>query len=302
MKRNRRCVFWFAALFSLFCTLDGLAQDSIPRVYTSRRGMKSLRQLPQRKTMKERVALTPVNLPAVFRGLGYNQLTDSVGSLFSVWERLRQVKAGLSKDTVRIVHLGDSHIRGHIFPRTTAAKLGEAFGLVSYLDRGVNGATCLTFTHSDRIAAIASLKPELLILSFGTNESHNRNYQANVHYQQMEEFVRLLQVHLPGVPILLTTPPGSYESFRQRRRQRKFFINPRTEQAVRTINRYAATHQLAVWDLYNVVGGRLHACRNWTSARLMRPDQVHYTSQGYVLQGELLYEAILKAYTDYVSH
>ena len=93
---------------------------------------------------------------------------------------------------------------------------------------GVNGATCLTFTHPGRIADIAAMKPELLILSFGTNESHNRRYNVNLHYNQMDELVKLLRDSLPDVPILLTTPPGSYESFRQRRRKRTYAINPRT--------------------------------------------------------------------------
>lgn len=91
---------------------------------------------------------------------------------------------------------------------------------------GVNGATCLTFTHPGRIADIAAMKPELLILSFGTNESHNRRYNVNLHYNQMDELVKLLRDSLPDVPILLTTPPGSYESFRQRRRKRTYAINP----------------------------------------------------------------------------
>ncbi len=70
------------------------------------------------------------------------------------------------------------------------------------------------------------MKPELLILSFGTNESHNRRYNVNLHYNQMDELVKLLRDSLPDVPILLTTPPGSYESFRQRRRKRTYAINP----------------------------------------------------------------------------
>ena len=56
-------------------------------------------------------------------------------------------------------------MRGHIYPQTTGARLAETFGAISYIDKGVNGATCLTFTHPDRITEIAALKPELLILS-----------------------------------------------------------------------------------------------------------------------------------------
>ena len=157
-------------------------------------------------------------------------------------------------------------------------------------------------THPDRITEIAALKPELLILSFGTNESHNRRYNINVHYNQMDELVKLLRDSLPNIPILLTTPPGSYESFRQRRRRRTYAINPRTATAAETIRRYAKDHRLLVWDMYDVVGGRRRACTNWTEANLMRPDHVHYLPEGYILQGNLLYQALIQAYNDYVSH
>ena len=243
-----------------------------------------------------------IAFPSAFRETGRNEIIDSIALLSPVFEHLRQLRAGLSEDTVRIVHIGDSHVRGHIYPQTTGTRLTETFGAVSYIDKGVNGATCLTFTHPDRIAEIAALKPELLILSFGTNESHNRRYNINVHYNQMDELVKLLRDSLPNVPILLTTPPGSYESFRQRRRRRTYAINPRTTIAAETIRRYAKAHRLLVWDMYDVVGGKRRACTNWTEANLMRPDHVHYLPEGYILQGNLLYQALINAYNDYVSH
>ena len=185
-----------------------------------------------------------------------------------VFERLRQVRAGLSEDTVRILHIGDSHIRGHIYPQTTGTLLKETFGAVSYTDMGVNGATCLTFTHPGRIADIVALKPELLILSFGTNESHNRRYNVNLHYNQMDELIKLLRDSLPNIPILLTTPPGSYESFRQRRRKRTYAINPRTVTAAETIRRYAKDHRLLVWGqatcLHQLDGSETDASRSCT--------------------------------------
>jgi hypothetical protein len=54
--------------------------------------------------------------------------------------------------------------------------------------------------------------------------------------------------------------------------------------------------------MYDVVGGKRRACTNWTEAKLMRPDHVHYLPEGYILQGNLLYQAIIQAYNDYVSH
>ena len=69
-----------------------------------------------------------------------------------------------------------------------------------------------------------------------------------------------------------------------------------------TIRRYAGDHRLLVWDMYEVVGGKKRACKNWAEAKLMRPDHVHYLPEGYILQGNLLYQALIKAYNDYVSH
>ena len=277
------------------------AQDRIPACPPPEKKQKTIKPLREMNWANDTISVQ-FSIPAAFRGMGRNEIVDSIALLTPVFERLRQVRAGLSEDTVRIVHIGDSHVRGHIYPQTTGARLIETFGAVSYIDKGVNGATCLTFTHPDRIAEIAALKPELLILSFGTNESHNRRYNVNVHYNQMDELVKLLQDSLPNVSILLTTPPGSYESFRQRRRRRTYAVNPRTATASETIRRYAKEHRLLVWDMYDVVGGKRRACVNWTEAKLMRPDHVHYLPEGYILQGNLLYQALINAYNDYVSH
>lgn len=291
----------FIVILFLAASLKLFAQDALPVCPVRETPMKSAKPMCEMKLLYDTLSVQ-IDLPAAFKGIGINEIVDSLGILSPVLEHLRLVKGGILEDTVRILHIGDSHVRGHIYPQTTGQRLAETFGNVSYTDMGVNGATCLTFTHPDRIAAIAALKPELLILSFGTNESHNKRYNINLHYQQMDELISLIRDSLPDVPILLTTPPGSYESFRRRGRRRTYTINPRTVTAANTIQKYARDHHLVVWDMYNVVGGSLRACKNWQEARLMRPDHVHYLPEGYILQGNLLYEAIIKAYNDYVSH
>lgn len=306
MKKNNLLPVFILMLAGILtiapCFLSGItAQDRIPACPPLNKTLKKIKPLREMTWANDTIS-AQISFPTAFRETGRNEIIDSIALLSPVFEHLRQVRAGLSEDTVRIVHIGDSHVRGHIYPQTTGVRLTETFGAVSYIDKGVNGATCLTFTHPDRIAEIAALKPELLILSFGTNESHNRRYNINVHYNQMDELVKLLRDSLPNVPILFTTPPGSYESFRQRRRKRTYAINPRTATAAETIRRYAKNNRLLVWDMYDVVGGKHRACTNWTEAKLMRPDHVHYLPEGYILQGNLLYQAIIKAYNDYVSH
>lgn len=302
MRMNRKILHLIIlGVILIISTHRAAAQDRIPACPSLGKVSKTVKPLREMNRANDTI-FAQVPFPPAFRETGRNEIIGNLSLLDSIFERLRLLRAGLSEDTVRIVHIGDSHVRGHIYPQTTGTRLTETFSAISYTDMGVNGATSLTFTHPERIADIAALRPELLILSFGTNESHNRRYNANIHYNQMDELVKLLRASLPDVPILLTTPPGSYESFRQKRRKRTYSINPRTATATETIRHYARNHNLLVWDMYDVVGGKRRACTNWTEAKLMRPDHVHYLPEGYILQGNLLYEALINAYNDYVSH
>ncbi len=239
-------------------------------------------------------------LPESFRNVKSNEIVDSTDVLEPVMKQLHEMRLDMEVDTFRILHIGDSHVRGHIYPQSAGLVLTQEFHSLLYYDMGVNGATCLTFTHPARISAIVEAKPSLLILSFGTNESHGKGYKTNVHYNQMHELIELLKDSLPGVPMLLTSPPGSFERRRLSRRRSTYSPNPRTIMAAKTIREYASRNGLAFWDLYAVVGGEQWACKNWDGAKLMRPDHVHYLPEGYTLQGKLLAQAIIKAYNNYV--
>jgi lysophospholipase L1-like esterase len=285
-------------LLAAFLSSSARSQDILP-VRAQRALPTPLSKSIRAITLHRDSIAMPVAIPPTFAGIADNRIIDSSLSLAPLFGKLRLLRAGLSEDTVRIVHIGDSHVRGHIFPQTAGAKLQEVFGALSYCDMGINGATCATYAQPDRIAAVASQNPELLIVSFGTNECYGKRYSAAQHYEQLDHLVRELQQALPSTPILLTTPPGSYERTRLRRRKYKYSLNPRMHTAVATICRYAATNHLAVWDLYDIVGGDSHACQNWTAANLMRPDHVHFFAEGYVLQGELLASAIINNYSRY---
>ncbi|WP_203558523.1 SGNH/GDSL hydrolase family protein [Bacteroides sp. 519] len=297
MKRNRMI---FLLCMSLLFALKVFSQDSIavpPRPDARLTIWGGLREYRSARDTVEATVL----LPDCFQEVACNRIEDEFNVLSPVLEKMRDLRMGASTDTLRILHIGDSHVRGRIFPNTTGEKLTEVFGPIKYIEMGVNGATNLTFTHPMRLQAIVEAQPDLLVVSFGTNESHNKRYNPNAHYRQMDELMTLIRKDLPEVPVIFTTPPGSYESFRRRNRRRTYSINPRTVMAVDIIRRYAHEHKMAVWDMYTILGGESRACKNWKEAGLMRPDHVHYMPDAYALQGELLFEAIINAYNTYVT-
>lgn len=255
------------------------------------------------------------SMPASFKNTTENVIVDTTHSLVPFFGKLKRMR-----EPVRIVHIGDSHIRGHVLsgqvrtdferdfgheatlPDTVtywSSGLAKETGLpgVVYHSIGINGATCVNFTNPMQAQEIANLKPDLIIVSFGTNESHGRGYSVSEHDRQMDSLISLLKEYCPNAVFLFTTPPGSYVRYRRKRS-----INPRTEQAVKTITSYAARNNMAYWNMYNIVGGRKSACLNWTGNNLMQRDRIHYTVDGYRIQGNLLYEALIKAYNDYVAN
>lgn len=300
-------------LFFLLSLSNLYAQDAIP---TLSRPLEPLRIPGQTKEMHRNMRLIVIHdsLPATFTHSIANVIEDDTRSLTPFFQKLNEMNG-----PVRVLHIGDSHVRGHLYPLITRHRLEENFGAeavypdeVSYRTSGlaretgqpgivyhmlgINGATSVTFSDAAKMEEIASLHPDLIIISFGTNEAHSRRYLPQAHKLQIDRLLTMLKAACPEAVFLLTTPPGAYVG---RRRART--INPRTVTAARMIKEYAQEHELAVWDMYNIVGGKTDACRNWTKHHMLRADGIHFTPEGYRLQGNLLHQALIKAYNEYVA-
>ena len=312
MKENRR-VFFMACCW-LLSVLMAYGQDPLPEraktdshsapVYLSEEMEKLMRFLPVSDSM-----------PEAFSGVQENCITDPTASLASFWQKLSRLDK-----PVRIVHIGDSHVRSHIFPAVVRKLLEEDFGSdavdnipltyqtsgiasetgkpgIVYHVIGINGATCSKFLTPKLLDEIEELHPDMVILSFGTNEAHGRLYNEAKHTSDMNALLSSLKARCPESAFLLTTPPGAYMRLSRSRR----VVNTRTPLVVENELKFVREHALAVWDLYDIVGGSRHACLNWTAANMYQRDKIHFTREGYTLQGLLLHEALIKAYNDYVA-
>lgn len=317
MKRNKTngCfVVAVTVVFLLCSSLERLyAQDPLPPIA---RVLEPLNLPGQTKEMHSfgRLIVFHDSLPESFKHTADNVIEDSTRSMVPFFRKLNEMNG-----PVRVVHIGDSHVRGHVYSLVTRRCLESDFGAEAvypdsityrtgglahetgepglvYHIMGVNGATCVTFTTENKIKEIAALRPDLIILSFGTNEAHSRRYLAPVHEMQIDRLLSMLKKACPETVFLLTTPPGAYVG-----RRRSRVINPRTVTVSRIIREYARKHGMAVWDMYTVVGGKTDACKNWTRNHLLRADGIHFTPEGYRLQGNLLHQALIKAYNEYVA-
>lgn len=157
---------------------------------------------------------------------------------------------------------------------------------VIYNSLGVNGAEYRHYNEAQYFAEQSqALTPDLIIISLGTNEAANLKFDENTFYNQIDKLVNDLQNYNPNATILLTTPADNY---RKRR-----YPNTIIKRVSETIVTYCIEHNMPYWDLYKISGGYKSA-KYWKKHRLFAKDFLHYSRQGYEVQGTLLYNALMK--------
>lgn len=225
-----------------------------------------------------------------------------------------------SNRPLRILHIGDSHIAGKRLPLSIKQHICDVLGGSEDDSQGTgiyfsyyakNGATAERFITPERLREIKSRRPDLIIMSFGTNECHGMGYSESAHRAGLRTAVNEIRSVCPNAVILLTTPPGDYLSKRTRyyvrrngRKRRRYKYtrehNPMVVRCATLIRNFANSEGMPVWDLNTIAGGD-KAAENWASHELMQKDFVHFLPHTYVFQGELFSEAFIKAYNDYIE-
>ena len=158
---------------------------------------------------------------------------------------------------------------------------------ISYHKFGVAGSTIKQFVNNTPLfmEQYRALKPNLLIVSLGTNDSYidTLNEQKLVHEVRM--FTEKLSRYSSKTAVLFTTAPDT--KYDDRRPERL----TETNRIIRTIAMENPT--IALWDLHQIMGGD-GSVDDWIKKNYMIFDHLHFTTAGYKLQGELFMEAFWK--------
>jgi hypothetical protein len=169
---------------------------------------------------------------------------------------------------------------------------------VFYNSIGINGAKFCSYSlcTDDFYGQVASLNPDLVILSMGTNEAIGAIDEYRL-YSDISELVFHIRHSSPNTIVLFTTPA---ETYARAGRRTPTVANGKIGKVRDIIVDFAEKNGYPYWDLYNITGGKGSA-PEWNKKKLMVRDRIHLTQRGYEYQGELLFEAIVKSYNQYIK-
>lgn len=153
---------------------------------------------------------------------------------------------------------------------------------------GANGAASNSFVKCfDLSSQFKSLDADLVILSLGVNDTQSKDFGKDEFIENYDSLIMVIKSVSPDAAIILTT---TSDNFIKRKRS-----NSKSITAKQAMFELMEKHNVAVWDLFSLMGG-YKSMLKWQKAGLAGKDRVHFTPKGYVLLGDLMFEALMKSY------
>ncbi len=169
---------------------------------------------------------------------------------------------------------------------------GDDPGIV-YHAVGANGASTASYLRCQRfVPDLALLEPDLVIFSVGVNDAHDSEFSAARFKRNYVDLIARVRKAAPDAAILLTTNSDSY--FKRR------IPNKKGATVREVMLELSAEENVAVWDLYSVMGG-LGSIAQWQRKGLAQKDRIHFNRQGYILLGDLMFEALMTNYAEHLK-
>lgn len=163
---------------------------------------------------------------------------------------------------------------------------------IIYSGVGVNGAATRSYTRCKLFSQhLKAVPPDLVILSIGINDAYVKEFDPALFERRYDTLVTMIKAASPQTAILFTTNNDSYYKRR--------YPNKNAEAVRTTMQQLARKHHAGLWDMYGVMGG-LGSIRKWQLEGLAKADKIHLTGEGYALVGDLLFNALLEGYEQFM--
>ena len=153
--------------------------------------------------------------------------------------------------------------------------------LFTYHSVGVNGAKAKSYLRCQHLPQqLEALQPDWVIISLGTNEAYNKNYDQEEFRRHLSALIDRIREHAENTFILLNTPGDGLIKGKSK--------NLNNLKARDDIIALARKKKCAWWDFYNIMGGE-GSIDAWFQHELTARDRLHLNKKGYRLKGNLFF-------------
>ena len=164
---------------------------------------------------------------------------------------------------------------------------------ITYHSIGVNGAAVPDYLRCALSSDLRLIRPDLVIFGIGINDAHGNDFDSVAfknNYLQLCDSIRSVN---PQCAFIFITNNDCY----RKTGRRSYSVNRNGLQVQEVFYRLAQLTG-AVWDQFEIMGG-LKSMEKWQKAGLAQKDKVHFTRAGYLLLGDMFYQALSRELDNY---
>ena len=165
---------------------------------------------------------------------------------------------------------------------------------------GVNGARVSSYLRCDDFERdLELIRPDLIIFGIGINDASEKDFEKNNFKKNYNALIKIIKRVNPDCALLFMTNNDSYKREKVKKKTR-YEVNLNGEIVEEAFMELGKKYNAAVWNQFDIMGG-LESMQDWEEAGLAKKDKVHFTSEGYRLLGDLLYNALITRYIEHVQ-
>ena len=111
-----------------------------------------------------------------------------------------------------------------------------------------------------------------------------------VRYQKL---IDMFKAANPKCAFLFLTNNDSYYKRRM--------PNPNVYKVSTSMRKLCIRNGAALWDLFEIMGG-YNSIKTWENYKIAKSDKIHFTKEGYELQADIMFDAFMRSYGDYLKN
>jgi len=143
---------------------------------------------------------------------------------------------------------------------------------------------------------LTSLNPGLILIEFGVNVVPYQSKNFDFYERLLTRQLNYLRKLLPEIPIIVISVSDMSE-----RKGNEYQSYESLDKVIKAQKNAAKNTGCAFWNLYEAMGGK-NSMPSWVFAQppLASSDFIHFNRNGGHIVAQMLFNAIMKSYEDYM--